>query len=94
MTSMFVECERRVTPFIRKFTIPRRLAMWRGNGSGLPPAVNNRRKLQFNTYMDDNPKRFGLLQLDRDFSHYQDAWAGTTKLELWVNARRSGERRG
>ena len=36
------------------------------------PLLNNPQKLQFNAYVDKNPKGFGLLQLDRDFSHYQD----------------------
>ena len=28
--------------------------------------------LRFNSYLDDNPRGFGLLQRDRDFEHYQD----------------------
>ncbi|EHV4266926.1 glucan biosynthesis protein, partial [Salmonella enterica] len=49
---------------------------------------NNPQKLQFNAYMDDNPKGFGLLQLDRDFSHYQDVMGWYNKRpSLWVEPR-------
>ncbi|OFE41988.1 hypothetical protein A9Y87_14710 [Salmonella enterica subsp. enterica] len=38
--------------------------------------------------MDDNPKGFGLLQLDRDFSHYQDVMGWYNKRpSLWVEPR-------
>ena len=55
-----------------------RLSMWRGNGEWICRPLNNPQKLQFNAYTDNNPKGFGLLQLDRDFSHYQDIMAGIT----------------
>lgn len=45
-------------------------------------------KLQFNAYTDNNPKGFGLLQLDRDFSHYQDIMGWYNKRpSLWVEPR-------
>ncbi|UMX81266.1 glucan biosynthesis protein [Klebsiella pneumoniae] len=43
-------------------------------------ALNNPQKLQFNAFQDKNPRGFGLLQLDRDFSHYQDVMG-------WYNKR-------
>ncbi|VFS41172.1 glucans biosynthesis protein D [Enterobacter cancerogenus] len=75
MTSMF-SCgnnERRMCDTIHpQIHDSDRLAMWRGNGEWICRPLNNPQKLQFNAYMDKNPKGFGLLQLDRDFSHYQD----------------------
>jgi hypothetical protein len=54
---------------------------------GLPP-LNNPQKLQFNAFLDNNPKGFGLLQLDRDFSHYQDVMGWYNKRpSLWVEPR-------
>ncbi|MTI63895.1 glucan biosynthesis protein [Methylophaga sp.] len=35
------------------------------------PLVNPR-QLRFNSFSDNNPKGFGLMQRDRDFDHYQD----------------------
>ncbi len=44
--------------------------------------------MQFNAYTDNNPKGFGLLQLDRDFSHYQDIMGWYNKRpSLWVEPR-------
>ncbi|VDY42362.1 glucan biosynthesis protein D [Salmonella enterica subsp. enterica serovar Daytona] len=59
-----------------------------GNGEWICRPLNNPQKLQFNAYMDDNPKGFGLLQLDRDFSHYQDVMGWYNKRpSLWVEPR-------
>ncbi|HAE3267062.1 TPA_asm: hypothetical protein G3443_000524 [Salmonella enterica] len=42
----------------------------------------------YNHVLDDNPKGFGLLQLDRDFSHYQDVMGWYNKRpSLWVEPR-------
>ena len=47
-----------------------------------------KRQLQCNAYTDNNPKGFGLLQLDRDFSHYQDIMGWYNKRpSLWVEPR-------
>lgn len=91
MTSMF-SCgnnERRVCDTIHpQIHDSDRLAMWRGNGEWICRPLNNPQKLQFNAYMDDNPKGFGLLQLDRDFSHYQDVMGWYNKRpSLWVEPR-------
>ncbi len=46
--------------------------MWRGNGeSEVCRPLNNPQKLQFEVYMDDNPKGSAPLNRSR-FSHYQD----------------------
>ncbi len=52
------------------------------------PSAEQPQKLQFNAYTDNNPKGFGLLQLDRDFSHYQDIMGWYNKRpSLWVEPR-------
>ncbi len=52
------------------------------------PSAEQSAKLQFNAYTDNNPKGFGLLQLDRDFSHYQDIMGWYNKRpSLWVEPR-------
>ena len=48
------------------------LAMQTGSGEWIWRPLNNPRILRFNTYMDENPKAFGLLQRDQNFDHYQD----------------------
>lgn len=65
-----------------------RLAMWRGNGEWVCRPLNNPQKLQFNAFMDENPKGFGLLQLDHDFASYQDIIGWYNKRPgLWVEPR-------
>lgn len=49
-----------------------RLAMWRGNGEWVARPLNNPENIQFNAYDDENPRGFGLLQLERDFDTYED----------------------
>ncbi|MDR3433247.1 MAG: glucan biosynthesis protein [Rouxiella aceris] len=62
-----------------------RLAMWRGNGEWICRPLNNPQKLQFNSYADENPKGFGLLQLDHEFNDYQDVIGWYNKRpSLWV----------
>ena len=48
------------------------LMMQTGTGEWLWRPLDNPDKLQVNRYMDENPKGFGLIQRDRDFSHYED----------------------
>jgi glucan biosynthesis protein len=62
-----------------------RLAMWRGNGEWVCRPLNNPQKLQFNAFADENPKGFGLLQLDHEFNNYQDVIGWYNKRpSLWV----------
>lgn len=91
MTSMF-SCgsnERRMCDTIHpQIHDSDRLAMWRGNGEWICRPLNNPQKLQFNAFQDKNPRGFGLLQLDRDFSHYQDVIGWYDKRpSLWVEPR-------
>ncbi len=48
------------------------LSMWTGAGEWIWRPLVNPRDLHLNSYFDDNPRGFGLLQRDRDFDHYQD----------------------
>ncbi|WP_026606114.1 glucan biosynthesis protein [Methylocapsa acidiphila] len=46
--------------------------MLTGKGEWLWRPVSNRDTLQISTFVDENPRGFGLLQRDRNFDHYQD----------------------
>ncbi|TKI05126.1 glucan biosynthesis protein D [Martelella alba] len=88
MTSMF-SCgtnERRVCDTIHpQIHDSDRLAMWRGNGEWICRPLNNPQKLQFNAFIDENPKGFGLLQTDHHFDDYQDVIGWYNKRpSLWV----------
>ncbi|MCL2893523.1 glucan biosynthesis protein D [Brenneria tiliae] len=88
MTSMF-SCgnhERRMCDTIHpQIHDSDRLAMWTGAGEWICRPLNNPQKLRFNTYQDNNPKGFGLLQTDRDFDNYQDVIGWYHKRpSLWV----------
>jgi periplasmic glucans biosynthesis protein len=48
------------------------LAMWTGKGERIWVPLNNPPHVQTNSYLDHDPKGFGLLQRDRNFRHYLD----------------------
>lgn len=48
------------------------LAMFSGSGEWLWRPLENPANLRFNSFSDNNPQGFGLLQRDRNFDHYQD----------------------
>ena len=48
------------------------LSMWTGAGEWIWRPLVNPPQLHLNSYFDDNPRGFGLLQRDRNFDHYQD----------------------
>lgn len=48
------------------------LSMWTGAGEWIWRPLTNPGQLHFSSYLDDNPRGFGLLQRDRVFDHYQD----------------------
>jgi len=62
-----------------------RLEMWRGNGEWVSRPLFNPRSLQYNVFSDENPRGFGLVQHDHDFSNYRDdvAWYNR-RPSLWV----------
>lgn len=61
------------------------LYMVRGNGEKVWRPLNNPRRLQISTFVDNNPKGFGLIQPHRDFEHYQDLEAKYhLRPSIWV----------
>jgi glucans biosynthesis protein len=48
------------------------LAMWSGTGERIWRPLNNAPSVQTNTFYDKDPKGFGLLQRDRNFTNYED----------------------
>ncbi|MAA66242.1 MAG: glucan biosynthesis protein D [Alteromonadaceae bacterium] len=62
------------------------LAMWTGGGEWLWRPLVNPHYVRVNSFSDNNPKGFGLLQRDRDFDHYQDDGVFYEKRpSVWVN---------
>lgn len=48
------------------------LSMWTGPGEWIWRPLTNPAGVRFNSFLDENPRGFGLLQRDRNFSNYQD----------------------
>ena len=48
------------------------LAIHTGAGQYIWRPLNNPQSVSTNSFMDDNPKGFGLIQRDRNFNNYQD----------------------
>jgi len=64
------------------------LAQWTGAGEWLWRPLVNPPGVRVNSYFDDNPRGFGLLQRDREFDHYQDDGVYYDKRpSLWVEPR-------
>lgn len=64
------------------------LAMHTGTGEWIWRPIVNPPTLRFNTFLDENPQGFGLIQRDRDWDHYQDdgVWYDR-RPNLWVEPR-------
>ena len=60
------------------------LAIWTGNGERLWRPLNNPPRIMASSFLDDNPRGFGLLQRDRDFDHYLDGVFYDRRPSLWV----------
>jgi periplasmic glucans biosynthesis protein len=61
------------------------LAMWTGKDEWIWRPLVNSPVTRVNSFLDENPKGFGLLQRDRNFDHYQDDGAYYDKRpSLWV----------
>ncbi|MDP8984036.1 MAG: glucan biosynthesis protein D [Pseudomonadota bacterium] len=64
------------------------LSMWTGGGEWIWRPLINPPQLHLNSYLDDNPRGFGLLQRDRNFDHYQDDGVYYDRRpSLWVEPR-------
>ncbi|MEO3432279.1 glucan biosynthesis protein G [Inquilinus sp. CAU 1745] len=61
------------------------LSLWTGAGEWIWRPLVNPRRLRVSSFLDENPRGFGLLQRDRDFSHYLDLEARYDRRpSLWV----------
>jgi len=60
------------------------LALWTGSGERIWRPLNNPRHTTASSFMDENPRGFGLLQRDRLFDHYQDGVFYERRPSLWV----------
>jgi glucans biosynthesis protein len=88
MTSMFWfgENERRnVDEWREEIHDSDGLSMWRGNGEWIWRPLGNPPDLRVSSFVDENPRGFGLLQRDREFTHYQDeAFRYERRPSVWV----------
>lgn len=63
------------------------LAIWNGRGEWLWRPLINPDTLQMSSFVDDNPRGFGLLQRSRSFADYQDLESRyELRPSLWVEA--------
>jgi glucans biosynthesis protein len=61
------------------------LSLWTGKGERVWRPLVNPPTTQTNSFVDNNPKGFGLMQRDRDFDDYQDDGAFYNKRPgIWV----------
>ncbi len=66
------------------------LAIWTGRGERIWRPLINPPQVQTNSFEDDSPKGFGLMQRDRDFADYQDDGAYYDKRpSLWIEPKGS-----
>lgn len=64
------------------------LALWTGSGERIWRPLVNPPSVQANSFVDNNPKGFGLMQRDRDFNDYQDDGTFYNKRpSIWVEPR-------
>jgi glucans biosynthesis protein len=60
------------------------LAIWTGNGERLWRPLINQPYAVTSSFVDNNPKGFGLLQRDRNFENYLDGVNYERRPSLWV----------
>ena len=88
LTSMFQcgENDRRVSADFRpEIHDSDGLSLWTGAGECIWRPLTNPSHLRVNSFIDNNPRGFGLLQRDRNFDHYQDINAFYERRpNLWV----------
>jgi len=61
------------------------LALWTGKGERIWRPLIDPPSVRTNSFLDDNPKGFGLMQRDRDFADYQDDGAFYNRRpSIWV----------
>ncbi len=60
------------------------LAIWSGGGERIWRPLNNPETVVTSSFLDRNPRGFGLLQRDRSFEHYLDGVNYHLRPSLWV----------
>ncbi len=94
LTSMFQcgENDRRVSADFRpEIHDSDGLAICTGAGEWIWRPLTNPSRLSESSFVDDNPRGFGLIQRDRNFDHYQDDFVFYDRRpSLWVEPKRSG----
>jgi glucans biosynthesis protein len=69
------------------------LAIWTGAGERIWRPLLNPVVVRVNSYLDEDPRGFGLLQRDRDFDHYQDDGAYYNRRpSAWIEPKAIGNR--
>jgi periplasmic glucans biosynthesis protein len=71
------------------------LSIWTGAGEWIWRPLTNPAQNHLNSYFDDNPRGFGLLQRDRNWDHYQDDGVYYDRRpSLWVEPKSGGWGKG
>jgi periplasmic glucans biosynthesis protein len=60
------------------------LALWTRAGEHIWRPLNNPPRTTLSSFLDENPRGFGLLQRDRNFDHYQDGVKYEKRPSTWV----------
>jgi glucans biosynthesis protein len=60
------------------------LVIWNGAGERIFRPLNNPTRIFHTSYLDNNPKGFGLTQRDRNFDHYLDGVGYEKRPNVWV----------
>lgn len=60
------------------------LALWTGTGERAFRPLNNPGRTMASSFMDENPRGFGLVQRDREVGHYLDGVFYERRPSLWV----------
>ncbi|WPZ34463.1 glucan biosynthesis protein D [Thalassobaculum sp. OXR-137] len=60
------------------------LAIWTGGGERIWRPLTNPRFPNVSSFLDENPKGFGLMQRDRNFEHYLDGVYYDRRPSLWI----------
>ena len=60
------------------------LALWTRAGEHIFRPLNNPPRTTLSSFLDENPRGFGLLQRDRNFDHYQDGVKYQKRPSTWV----------
>ena len=60
------------------------LALWTGSGERIWRPLNNPPRISISSFVDENPRGFGLSQRDRSFDHYLDGVKYEKRPSAWV----------